>query len=165
MGALPPSDISPNSPGVSAVTQSVDASPADQAKVNVLRRWQRRTPGVAERGRRRVNSINTVVGSAICNKRNPPSSAPITPDTRELTIYADGFLKGQAVTAALIGEAPVPLWALQERNALLVDTLESRHYRFHAREDDAGPMASASFRGWSDASTVTTCGAENIRNR
>ena len=58
----------------------------------------------------------------------------------ELTIYADGFLKGQAVAAALIGERLSAL-GFAGANALLVDTLESRHYRFHAREDDTGPMA------------------------
>ena len=58
----------------------------------------------------------------------------------ELTIYADGFLKGQAVAAALIGERLSAL-GFEGANALLVDTLESRRYRFQAKDDDAVPVA------------------------
>ena len=57
----------------------------------------------------------------------------------ELTIYADGFLKGQAVAAALIGERLSAL-GFTEAKALLADALESRRYRFHTKEDDAGPV-------------------------
>ena len=56
----------------------------------------------------------------------------ISPD--DLTIYADGFLKGQAVAAALIGERLSAL-GFAGATVLLVDTLESRHYRFHSKDD------------------------------
>ena len=58
----------------------------------------------------------------------------------DLAIYADGFLKGQAVAAALIGERLSAL-GFAQANALLVEVLESQRYRFHAKEDDAGPVA------------------------
>ena len=53
-------------------------------------------------------------------------------NSEELTIYADGFLKGQAVAAALIGERLSAL-GFAGANALLADTLASRRYRFHAK--------------------------------
>ena len=53
----------------------------------------------------------------------------------ELTIYADGFLKGQAVAAALIGKRLSAL-GFEGANALLVDTLESQSYRFLSKDDD-----------------------------
>ena len=58
----------------------------------------------------------------------------------DLSIYADGFLKGQAVAAALIGERLTNL-GFAGVNALVVDTLESRRYRFHSKDDDAGAPA------------------------
>ena len=54
----------------------------------------------------------------------------------DLSIYADGFLKGQAVAAALIGERLTNL-GFAGVNALVVDTLESRRYRFLSKDDDA----------------------------
>ena len=54
----------------------------------------------------------------------------------DLAIYVDGFLKGQAVAAALVGERLTNL-GFAGANALLVDTLEARHYRFHSKGDDA----------------------------
>ena len=59
-----------------------------------------------------------------------------------LTIYADGFLKGQAVAAALIGERLTNL-GFAGMNDLVVDRLESRRFRFHSKDDDA-ESASAS---------------------
>ena len=57
----------------------------------------------------------------------------------DLNIYVDGFLKDQDVAAVLIGERLSAL-GFAGATALLADTLESRHYRFHAKEDDAGPV-------------------------
>ena len=54
----------------------------------------------------------------------------------ELTIYFDSFLKGQAVAAALIGKR-LSAQGFAAANELLVEALESRHYQFHAKEDDA----------------------------
>ena len=53
----------------------------------------------------------------------------------DLTIYVDGFLKGQAVAVSLIGERLRNL-GFAGANALLVDTLESRRYRCHSKDDD-----------------------------
>ena len=55
---------------------------------------------------------------------------------KDLTIYADGFLKGQAVAAALIGERLSAL-GFAGANGPLVDTLELCRYRFHSEADDA----------------------------
>ena len=65
----------------------------------------------------------------------------------DLTIYADGFLKGQAVAAALIGERLSAL-GFDGANALLVDTLESQSYRFLSKDDDGdGVTAPCPFCG------------------
>ena len=66
----------------------------------------------------------------------------------DLTIYVDGFLKGQAVAAVLIGERLTNL-GFEEVNALLVDTLEERHYRFHSKDDyaDEGGSTQCPFCG------------------
>ena len=58
-------------------------------------------------------------------------------NTREdLSIYIDGFLKGQAVAAALIGERLVGR-GFHGVESLVAEVLELRRYRFHARDDDA----------------------------
>ena len=65
----------------------------------------------------------------------------------DLIIYADGFLKSQAVAAALIGERLSAL-GFAGANRLLVDRLELRRYRFRFRfrfrsKDDDADRASA----------------------
>ena len=66
---------------------------------------------------------------------------------KDLSIYVDGFLKGQAVAAAVIGERLVTE-GIEEANALLVDTLESRLYRFLSKDDGAeGGSAQCPFCG------------------
>ena len=55
----------------------------------------------------------------------------------DLTICVDGFLKkAQVVAVSVIGERLSAL-GFAGMGALLMETRESRHYRFHTKDDDA----------------------------
>ena len=55
--------------------------------------------------------------------------------SEDLSIYVDGFLKGQAVAVSLIGEQLISL-GFAGANALMVDILEWRRYQFRTKDDD-----------------------------
>ncbi len=53
----------------------------------------------------------------------------------DLSIYVDGFLKGQAVALSLIAQRLSDL-GFQGAGRLVEEVLEQRRYRFQSRDDD-----------------------------